>query len=76
MSGEETKREGEGEEARREGEGEEGEERGSEGGGLKKYTWEEVANHRTAESLWIVIHDKVYDLTKFMEEVRGSRVWH
>ena len=36
---------------------------------LSKYTWEEVAKHRTSESLWIVIHDKVYDVTKFMEEV-------
>ena len=36
---------------------------------LPKYTWEEVAKHRTAESLWVIIHDKVYDITKFMEEV-------
>ena len=38
---------------------------------LPKYTWEEVAKHRTAESVWLVIHNKVYDVTKFMEEV-----WH
>ena len=42
---------------------------GAEQNELSKYTWEEVAKHRTSESLWIVIHDKVYDVTKFMEEV-------
>ena len=36
---------------------------------LKTLTWEEVVEHNSAESLWIVIHDKVYDVTKFMEEV-------
>ena len=36
---------------------------------LPKYSWEEVAKHKTAESLWLVIHDKVYDITEFMEEV-------
>lgn len=40
-------------------------------GGEKKFTWEEVAKHKTAQSLWVVIHDKVYDITKFMEEVRS-----
>jgi len=37
---------------------------------LPKYTWEEIAKHRSAKSLWVVVHDKVYDVTKFMEEVR------
>ena len=36
---------------------------------LPKYSWEEVAQHNSADSLWVVIHDKVYDVTKFMEEV-------
>ena len=36
---------------------------------LSKFTWEEIAEHRSAESLWVVVHDKVYDITKFMEEV-------
>ena len=36
---------------------------------LPKYSWEEVAQHNSAESLWIVVQDKVYDVTKFMEEV-------
>ena len=34
------------------------------------FTWEEVAKHNTAESLWMVVHDKVYDVTPFMDEVR------
>ena len=36
---------------------------------LKKYSWEEVAKHNTADSLWVVIHGDVYDITKFMKEV-------
>ena len=36
---------------------------------LPKYSWEEIAMHNTSESLWLVVHDKVYDVTKFMEEV-------
>ena len=36
---------------------------------LPKYSWEEVAKHNSAESLWIVVQDKIYDVTKFMEEV-------
>ncbi len=35
----------------------------------KSITWEEVAKHKTAESLWIVVDNKVYDVTGFMEEV-------
>lgn len=41
---------------------------------LPKYTWEEIAKHRSAKSLWVVVHDKVYDVTKFMEEVRQYTV--
>lgn len=48
------------------GEGEKEKESGRE---LPKYSWEEVAKHNSAESLWIVVQDKVYDVTKFMEEV-------
>lgn len=45
-----------------------------EGAGKKKlptFTWEEVAKHNTGESLWLVVHDKVYDVTSFMDEVSG-----
>ena len=36
---------------------------------LKKYSWEEIKSHQSPESLWVVVHDKVYDVTKFMDEV-------
>ena len=36
---------------------------------LKQYTWEEVKEHRSSESLWIVVDGKVYDVTDFLEEV-------
>ncbi len=43
---------------------------------LPKYSWDEIAKHKTAESLWLVVHNKVYDITEFMEEVRDcSFVW-
>lgn len=29
----------------------------------------DVATHNDKKSAWIVIHDKVYDVTKFLEEV-------
>ena len=48
----------------------EGEKEQDSGSKLPKYSWEEVAKHNSAESLWIVVQDKVYDVTKFMEEVR------
>lgn len=36
---------------------------------LPKYSWEEIARHNTPQSLWVVCQDKVYDVSKFMEEV-------
>ena len=39
---------------------------------LKKFSWEEVAKHSTAESLWVVVHDKVYDVSEFLEEVNTN----
>ena len=29
----------------------------------------ELAEHNNGKSTWIAIHDKVYDCTKFLEEV-------
>lgn len=29
----------------------------------------EVEQHNTGKSVWIVVHDKVYDVTKFLDEV-------
>jgi cytochrome b involved in lipid metabolism len=36
---------------------------------LKKLSLKEVENHTDKKSCWIIIHDKVYDVTKFLEEV-------
>lgn len=37
--------------------------------GLKKITLEEVTKHNAAGSSWLVIHNKVFDVTKFLDEV-------
>ena len=47
---------------------------GEEEESLAKFTWEEIAEHRSAESLWVVVHDKVYDITKFMDEVLAQSI--
>ncbi|XP_026477648.1 cytochrome b5-like [Ctenocephalides felis] len=39
---------------------------------LKSYTIDEVKKHNTAESLWIAIHNKVYDVTAYKEEHPGG----
>lgn len=35
-------------------------------------TLEEVKQHNTRNSVWFVIHNKVYDVTKFMDEHPGG----
>jgi hypothetical protein len=41
---------------------------------LKRISLEEVSKHKDPKGenkqVWIVIHDHVYDVTKFMDEVR------
>ena len=36
---------------------------------LKKYSREEIKEHRSSESTWIVVDGKVYDVTEFLDEV-------
>lgn len=36
---------------------------------VKKITLEEVKSHNVAGSSWLVIHNKVFDVTKFLDEV-------
>lgn len=43
-------------------------------GSVKKFTMAEVKEHNTATDLWTVIHDKVYDVTKFQNEVSFTYV--
>lgn len=35
-------------------------------------TLEEVKQHKSRDSVWFVIHNKVYDVTKFMDEHPGG----
>ena len=37
---------------------------------VKKITLEEVQKHNAAGSSWLVIHNRVFDVTKFLDEVR------
>eukprot|EP00455_Lapot_gusevi_P009201 TRINITY_DN1410_c0_g1_i3.p2 TRINITY_DN1410_c0_g1~~TRINITY_DN1410_c0_g1_i3.p2 ORF type:complete len:448 (+),score=165.22 TRINITY_DN1410_c0_g1_i3:110-1453(+) len=39
----------------------------------QKYTWQEVAKHNSAESAWIYIENKVYDITKWLDEHPGGK---
>lgn len=38
------------------------------------YTLEEIQEHKTSQSTWLILHRRVYDLTKFLEEA-SPRVW-
>ncbi|XP_040841058.1 cytochrome b5 isoform X3 [Ochotona curzoniae] len=40
--------------------------------GVKYYTLEEIKKHNHSKSTWLIIHHKVYDLTKFLEEHPGG----
>ncbi|CAK7265784.1 hypothetical protein SEPCBS57363_001761 [Sporothrix epigloea] len=39
---------------------------------VKEYTYQDVAEHNTNSDLFMVIHDKVYDVTKFIDEHPGG----
>lgn len=41
--------------------------------GVKYFTLEDIKVHNMSNDTWIVIHDKVYDITGFLEEVRNTR---
>lgn len=34
----------------------------------KEFTYQDVAEHNTKKDLFVVIHDKVYDCAKFIDE--------
>lgn len=36
---------------------------------VKTYSLEEIAKHNSNQSSWIVIHNNIYDVTKFLNEV-------
>ncbi|EPY78608.1 hypothetical protein CB1_001033015 [Camelus ferus] len=39
---------------------------------VKYYTLEEIQKHNDSKSIWLILHHKVYDLTKFLEEHPGG----
>lgn len=41
--------------------------------GVKYYTLEEIRQHNMSSDTWLIIHDKVYDITSFLEEVRNAQ---
>lgn len=43
---------------------------------VKYYTLEEIQKHKDSKSTWVILHHKVYDLTKFLEEVSWARTLH
>ncbi|TNN87586.1 Cytochrome b5 [Liparis tanakae] len=40
--------------------------------GVKYYTLEEIRAHSQSSDTWLIIHDKVYDITSFLEEHPGG----
>ncbi|KAF2453787.1 cytochrome b5 [Lineolata rhizophorae] len=38
----------------------------------KQYTYSDVAEHKTKKDLWVVIHDKVYNVSSFIDEHPGG----
>ncbi|KAI0133655.1 cytochrome b5-like heme/steroid binding domain-containing protein [Xylariales sp. AK1849] len=38
----------------------------------KEFTYQDVAEHNTKKDLYVVIHDKVYDCAKFVDEHPGG----
>mmetsp|Transcript_38283 Transcript_38283/g.94972 ORF Transcript_38283/g.94972 Transcript_38283/m.94972 type:complete len:488 (+) Transcript_38283:257-1720(+) len=45
-------------------------------GGARKYTTAEVEAHSTPDDLWLIVHSKVYDVTRFApKHPGGNMIW-
>lgn len=44
----------------------------TEDSGVKYFTLEEIRTHNLSKDTWLIIHDKVYDITSFLEEHPGG----
>jgi len=40
---------------------------------LNEYCWEDIEKHNTEESCWIVVDNRVYDVTCFLDQHPGGR---
>jgi hypothetical protein len=40
------------------------------------YSLEDIKAHKTRTSLWLTVHHKVYDVTKFIDEVGVEGRWY
>merc|ERR1711904_616322 len=47
---------------------------GGGGGGTPGITAEEVAKHNNKESCWVILHDRVLDVTKFLGDHPGGEL--
>jgi cytochrome b involved in lipid metabolism len=41
----------------------------------RQFTWEEIKGHNTHESCWLVVRNKVYDVTKFLHMHPAGMFW-
>ncbi|ELK31677.1 Cytochrome b5 [Myotis davidii] len=41
---------------------------------VKYYTLEEIQKHNHSKSTWLILHHKVYDVTKFLEESASAPI--
>lgn len=42
---------------------------------FKQYSLAEVAKHNSNKSVWFVIHNNIYDVTEFLNEVSKSYIF-
>ena len=41
---------------------------------MNEYEWKEINTHNLEKDFWIVINNKIYDLTKFLKMHPGGKV--